>query len=231
MCCTNCGNKIPDGSKFCPECGRKVGSDAYETLDNNSYSPGTLTVMRTSSGMAAAVNTRIFVDGELKDTIGAGHSASFLLDAGEHVVELKTPGNKGITRNTTIRPGIETTIRFQLNMFAEGYHKVLGISDSVASTATTHTQPVVDVRSVPSQAGKNDVQSGRRCRKCGGPMTIQTISESRKAGCGTLILYVLLALTIFGLLIVIPLALRKKTETAIYAVCQRCGHREIISRR
>lgn len=229
MYCTNCGNMIPDGSKFCPECGKKVASDSNDYTEERVYNPGTLTVVRTSSGMAAAVKTKIFVDGELKDTVGAGRSSSFLLDAGVHEVELKTPGNRGIVKSITIRPDTETTVRFQLNMLAEGYHKVLGISDT--ATTSTKAQPVAEVRTVPLQPVNNDIRSGRKCRKCGGPMTMQTVSESRKAGCGTILLYILLALTIFGLLIVIPLALRKKTETVTYAVCQRCGHQEVISRR
>lgn len=64
------------------------------------------------------------------------------------------------------------------------------------------------------------------CPKCkGNNVQIQTVSESRKTGCLTVILYILLACTILGLLIVIPLLLRRKTETVTYAVCQDCGHR------
>lgn len=64
------------------------------------------------------------------------------------------------------------------------------------------------------------------CPKCHNDnIQYQTVSESKNTGCLTVILYILLALTICGLLIVIPLLLRKKTETVTYAVCQSCGYR------
>lgn len=64
------------------------------------------------------------------------------------------------------------------------------------------------------------------CKKCGSSdIQYQTVSEPRGAGCLTICLYILLACTILGLLIVIPLMLRKKTTTVTYAVCQNCGHR------
>ena len=70
----------------------------------------------------------------------------------------------------------------------------------------------------------------RNCPKCkSNNITYQTVTESRKAGCFTILFYVLLALTVFGLFIVIPLMLRKKTVTATYAVCQDCGNRWRIS--
>lgn len=64
------------------------------------------------------------------------------------------------------------------------------------------------------------------CPKCKSEnIVFQTVSEQKSTGCLTVILYILLACTILGLLIVIPLMLRKKTETVTYAVCQNCGHR------
>ncbi len=66
----------------------------------------------------------------------------------------------------------------------------------------------------------------KMCPKCHADnIAYQTVTESRSSGCLTVILYVLLALTILGLLIVIPLMLRKKTETVTYATCQNCGYR------
>lgn len=67
---------------------------------------------------------------------------------------------------------------------------------------------------------------GASCSKCHGHnITYQTVTEAKKTGCFTVLLYILLACTVLGLLIVIPLMLRKKTETITYAVCQDCGHR------
>ena len=64
------------------------------------------------------------------------------------------------------------------------------------------------------------------CKKCGGSdIQYQTVSESRGTGCLIICLYILLACTVLGLLIVIPLMLRKKTNTVTYTVCQNCGHR------
>lgn len=65
----------------------------------------------------------------------------------------------------------------------------------------------------------------RRCPRCGSQMNYQLISEEKKTGCGTILLYLILALTIFGLLIVIPLVLSKKTETVGYSVCPSCGYK------
>ena len=65
-----------------------------------------------------------------------------------------------------------------------------------------------------------------KCSRCGGHhIRYDTVTEDVPAGCSTGCLYVLLALTILGLLIVIPLMLRKKTETVTYAVCLDCGNR------
>lgn len=51
------------------------------------------------------------------------------------------------------------------------------------------------------------------CPKChSNNITYQTVSESKKTGCLTVLLYILLALTLCGLLIVIPLMLRKKQK-------------------
>ena len=48
-----------------------------------------------------------------------------------------------------------------------------------------------------------------RCKKCGSEnVSIQTISEGRKSGCGTILLYIILAVSILGWFILIPLLLK-----------------------
>lgn len=67
------------------------------------------------------------------------------------------------------------------------------------------------------------------CARCGSPnTTVQAISESRGGGCGTLFVYLFLAITVIGIFILIPLLLRKKTTTLSYRVCQSCGHRALL---
>lgn len=64
------------------------------------------------------------------------------------------------------------------------------------------------------------------CPRCHGHnIQYDTVAESKPVGCFTTILYLLLALTVLGLFIVIPLMLREKTKTVTYAVCQDCGKR------
>lgn len=63
------------------------------------------------------------------------------------------------------------------------------------------------------------------CPRCGGhDVLFQTVSEKKTAGCGTYIFYILLAFTIFGLLIVIPLMLRKDDTVKSRVVCKNCGY-------
>ena len=174
--------------------------------------------------MASAIKTKVYVDGDLKCTLGNGQSLSFLLPVGAHRLEIKTPGNGGTDRQITVSPGVEKNITFRLNMLADGMHEVLGTQEQELRDTTrqspVNAQPYVQ----PQQSG------GRVCPKCGGTMAIQTISESRKAGCFTIILYILLAISILGLFILIPLMLRRKTETVTYAVCQKCGYKKVLSR-
>ena len=70
------------------------------------------------------------------------------------------------------------------------------------------------------------VVNSHPCPKCKGlNVQFQTVSESKKAGCMTVLLYIFLAITILGLFILIPICLRKKSKTVTYGVCQHCGHR------
>lgn len=67
------------------------------------------------------------------------------------------------------------------------------------------------------------------CPRCKGQnVQFQTVTEYKKTGCMTVLLYIFLAISILGWLILIPLCLRKKTKTVTYGVCQKCGHRWIV---
>lgn len=91
-----------------------------------------------------------------------------------------------------------------------------------SKTGNDHIDPRVPVHTPPS------VQQtcNRPCPKCQSRFVqFQTVTESRKTGCFKILLYILLAVTFVGWLILIPLLLRKKTNTVTYGVCQSCGNR------
>lgn len=54
---------------------------------------------------------------------------------------------------------------------------------------------------------------------------IRVVEERKSGGCFMVLLYIILAITILGWLILIPLILSKKTRTVTYAVCKKCGRR------
>lgn len=66
----------------------------------------------------------------------------------------------------------------------------------------------------------------RACKKCHSQnIYYQTVSEGKSSGCLTILLYIFLAVSVIGWLVLIPLLLRNKSQTVTYAVCQNCGHR------
>ena len=95
------------------------------------------------------------------------------------------------------------------------------LSPKIHTQLLPASQPVA-----PSNVYAPNQSSRHICPWChSNNITYQVINESKPMGCFTFLFYILLAITILGLLIVIPLMLRKKTETHTYAICQSCGRR------
>ncbi len=68
--------------------------------------------------------------------------------------------------------------------------------------------------------------NARMCPKCHNDnIQYQTVNEQKKTGCLMVLLYIILAISCIGWLILIPLLVRKKDQTVTYAVCQSCGYR------
>lgn len=64
------------------------------------------------------------------------------------------------------------------------------------------------------------------CPRCGSDdIAVSTHQETKSAGCFTMLFYILLALTILGLLIVIPLMLRSKGKLVTICICRNCGYK------
>lgn len=159
MFCQHCRAQIPDGSKFCSNCGGQVTIDSYSVQQE---APGTLRVSRQSAFMATAISTKIFINGEQKASVGNADTVSIPLEAGQYTVELKTPGNKGISQSITISPNTETIISFQLSLSAPGFHKILNISNYGSSSGapkTTYGNPTVNI------GAKRAIRSNSKIKK------------------------------------------------------------------
>lgn len=70
-------------------------------------------------------------------------------------------------------------------------------------------------------------KSGLVCPKCGSRnVSVQVVENQKKRGCFASLMWILLAVTIVGLiLLLIPALSRKGSKTLTFAVCQNCGHR------
>lgn len=56
-------------------------------------------------------------------------------------------------------------------------------------------------------------------------VSFQTVMEKKETSGGMIALYVILAITLLGLLILIPILLSNRARPVTYAVCQNCGFR------
>ncbi len=64
------------------------------------------------------------------------------------------------------------------------------------------------------------------CPKCGSEnVTVQAVAEQKKRGCLSILIYIILACTVIGLIVLIPLLRGNKSKTKTYAICQNCGNR------
>ncbi len=223
--CPECGASVSDRAPSCPQCGCPL----------NQPEQAIFYLTRENKAFLCAAKYEVYLDYQLRGVIKNGETISTLVSCRTHHLQLidRTNFNKTVYEGD-IDVGREgLALSFSAAMNVSMVQTDIPISAGTQGISRSIQQPA------PSPSvGQNvylptydNQKDGMRCPRCGGKMTVQTVAESRKAGCGTIILYILLALTIFGLLIVIPLALRKKTETVTYAVCQNCGYQKTLSRR
>ena len=73
---------------------------------------------------------------------------------------------------------------------------------------------------------KRDFDDRMTCPRCGSHnVQVQLTEKQKKRGCLMSILWIFLALSIVGLIILIPLLTKKGSKTLTWAVCQKCGLR------
>lgn len=64
------------------------------------------------------------------------------------------------------------------------------------------------------------------CPKCGNQMQIQAVSEVKRRGIFTVLLYmILICIPVIGWIILISLLRGQKSQVKMFAVCQTCGYR------
>ena len=112
-------------------------------------------------------------------------------------------------------------------MFCKNCGYKLSDGSRFCSQCGTKTTEDIPVKATPIQIIlPEQPKSSRPCPRCKSTnIQFQTITESRKTGCFKVFLYIFLAVSVIGWLVLIPLMLRKKTKTVTYGVCQSCGHR------
>lgn len=214
--CPECGRSISDKALSCPNCGCPIEHEPEYTH---------FTLKRDSKAFFCAVKYEVYLDYQLWGIMKNGESLSTSLSCGTHHLKLidKNNFNKIVYDNDFVVDEDGLTLSFSASMNLKMRSSKLVSSKTIPTRNNTSANSNASVRSQPSQS------NGITCPRCGGHMMVQTVAESRKTGCGTILLYIILAISILGWLILIPLLLRRKTESAVYSVCQTCGYRRRLS--
>lgn len=56
-------------------------------------------------------------------------------------------------------------------------------------------------------------------------VSVQVVERQKKRGCFAATMWILLAICTCGLILIVPLIVRKGSKTVTYAVCYNCGYR------
>lgn len=210
MYCTNCGQQISDGAKFCPNCGA-----SQEAMISRAVQP-----------VSAVQETY----GHVRVTFDGGYSSKAFRDSTVDVyLDYEKIGQitGGKTLNKKIASGSYT-----LN-FVIGKSKIGEVGIDIEENANTDISFIINGKNKPSfeVIGDNYGQKSVKpkaamptCPKCGGVMTIQTVAEHKPMGC---LAALLLTICTLGIWLIVMLV-RKKTKTVTYQVCQSCGYKKKI---
>ncbi len=93
MYCHNCGAQIPDGAKFCTECGTpSTAAQAVSRIEPVQPQMCSLTVIRDASTWFGTIGAQVLVDGREAGTIRNGNRFTVGLESGNHTIELLMQG-------------------------------------------------------------------------------------------------------------------------------------------
>lgn len=99
MYCHNCGAQIPDGAKFCTECGTQAVSVQPKTIEP--IQPPqlcSLTVARDASTWFGTIDAQVLIDGKDAGYVRSGSQFTVGVESGNHTIEFIVKGqHAGIT--------------------------------------------------------------------------------------------------------------------------------------
>ena len=214
--CPECGTSVSDRAPSCPCCGYPFQMDGH--LKAMFY------LLRDDAEYLRDGIYDVYLDHYFRGKIHNGETLKTLVACRSHHLELVDVQNN----NRTVYEGdiyvapeglaLFFTAAEYLNLIQVDYHEE---EEEQGSNRGYEPNRAYGGNGNPARSDYSDYP---RCPNCGGKMTMQTVVEPRKLGCGMLLLCILLSATILGLLLVF-LILRKRTEPVTYAVCQLCGTR------
>lgn len=227
MYCRYCGSLISDDSKFCENCGNRIAAERVEVpkdtaleviptaeniLEEDPYIPfGNMKTYKEISDRALLVGVLIIFAGFIIAVIGA-------------VIASDTAMGLGCV---SILVGVIATAIVMLYY----YSKLTEVEKEVFKKDYANAYKIGKKKTskISKQyTNQNNVPVSKRiCSKCHSDnIQYQTLTEKKPMGCGTLLWYFFLFVTLIGWFILIPLFFsNKRQETVTYAVCQNCGHR------
>ncbi len=93
------------------------------------------------------------------------------------------------------------------------------------TTIDSNNQVIVDHKISEENKAKAILDSKKLiCPNCHSDnISVQMVAEQKKRSFLTILIYILLACTVIGLIILIPLMRGQKSKTRKYYVCQNCG--------
>lgn len=209
--CPECGYEISDKATSCVSCGCPIVAEKRY---------GAFSLIREEKMFFCLAKYDVFLDNMRWGTLKNGDSLNTTLECGVHHLKLIDIDN---FRKVVYDSDFTINEDGIMMSFSASMKLKMSISSNPNKPNPLEVRnPLTEVK---PQQTYSTATPQRKCPKCGGNMSVQVVSESRKMGCGTILLYLILALTVFGILIVIPLMLRAKTKTTTYAVCNNCGHK------